>query len=147
MKRIFKILSIMVTINFVLGFTFIGWLGFTLVAPSLKDTGITAKDLFRKDIDPQKIEKFEQNISSQSSQLGKSAANTVIKGVEKLFPSPDFDYSNFPAAEYPYPSIDEVLEMQNQKVEEGIAEGLKNLEDMEAHNKIVRKKALADYQY
>lgn len=142
MRKIGKMLLFMFVFNLIASFSIFGYLGFSLVAPSLEGTELTVFDLFKKDIESEKLAKFEENMMERSDKLGKKTGAKIVNCLEKLFPSPDFDYSKIPAPEYPYPSADEVLEMQNQQAQEGIKEGLQILDQTEQKNKAYIEKGL-----
>jgi len=142
MKKIGKILLYMIIFNFIFSSSILGWLGFSLIFPSLEGTGLTVFDLFKKEIEPEKLNKFEENIMIQSKKLGKETGKKITKGLEVLFPSPDFNFSKIPAPEYPYPSVDAILKIQNEQSKIGIKNGLKYLEETEKENKSSLQKGL-----
>lgn len=130
MKKVFKFILTFILFDFIVVSALLGWITFSLIRPSLKGTDITLTDLCKKRLEPEKRKKLESNIYAKSEILGKSTANTIAKFFEKLVPSNDFDYSTLPPVDYPYPSSDEVLKLTEQKANEGIKEGLKQLEQM-----------------
>lgn len=135
MKKLLKIFLFGIILNFIIGLSFIACISYVFLVPSLEGTNITLDDFFKKELDPEKYEKLEHNISVISKHLGKESAKKLYKSLEKLFPSPDFDYSEIPAAEYPFPSIDEVLQMNEDNVQRGFEQGLKNLQIQEQESK------------
>ena len=144
MKKLFKVFSFVIIMNLILSFGFLGWFGYSLIFPSFEGTGITLTDLFKKNLTPEKYEKLNNNVASRSKELSEKSSQILIKGLEKLFPSRDFDYSKVPAAEYPYPSIDEVLKMNEENAQKGIEQGLKYLEESEKKNQVIKNNTLSD---
>lgn len=148
MKRItnrlsFKILSRMIMINLIIYIVIFGWLASSLIIPSLKNTGITFTDLFKSELELEKYNKFEDNIMVQADTLSNLTANKIKNGLRLLFPAPNFNYSNMPDIDYPYPSIDEVLKINEQKASEGIKQGLRHLEESEKNNSDIIKQILS----
>ena len=143
MKGIFKFMTFIVLLNFAIGASFLGWFAVSLFGPSFEGTGITLSDVFQKHLDPDKYKKLEKNLNERSGEMGKEAAETVIKGFKVLFPTKGYDFSKMPKVDYPYPSSDEVMELTNQNVQKGIEEGMKNLADMEKMNQEVKEATLS----
>lgn len=119
----FVILSLVSLICFGI---FWGWLAISL-APAFEGTGITFSDLFKKNLDPEKYKKLEDNLTAHSETLGKESAQKLIGFLEKLFPNPEFDYSKVPAVEYPYGSVDDVMDIIDDASQEGFDKGLDEL--------------------
>lgn len=135
MKKLFKGLVIIILSQFIIGFGFLGWMYSSLIVPSFKDTGIIFTDIFKKDLEPEKYEKFEENIMLQADILSNKSVDKIKKGINKLFPAPNFDYSNIPGVEYPYPSLDEVVKSNEDKSLKGLQDGLSILQTLESDTK------------
>jgi hypothetical protein len=144
MKKVFKVLLFIVIANFVLTTALITWLSLSSIAPSLKESGVSFSDLFKKDLSPEKKAKLEKAVNENSSELGNVAAKKFIGIIKAFVPNVKIDFSKMPEQPYPYPSADKVLEQSNKAVNEGVAAGMKNLEDAEKSNQAIKEKALAD---
>lgn len=142
MKGIFKFFVIVVIMNLIGGVSFLGYMAFSLVSPSFEETGITLSDLYQKHLSPEKYALLQQNLEKRSSQLGKESAQKLVEGFKVIFPLKPYDVSKMPKIEYPYPSSDEIMKMNNSNVQKGIEQGLKNLEDMEKNNQAIREATL-----
>ena len=130
MKKLTKIFLSIFILNLIMGASFFGWMAQSMVMPVLKESDISIGDLFKKKLEPEKYKILEANINKSSSELGKKSARKVQKILDILLPIKEVDYSNMPDVPYPYPSINEVMEMNNQKAQEGFKQGLEALEQM-----------------
>lgn len=142
MIKLFKALLFIAAFNIIIVFGFITWGFSNAIGPSMEDAGVTIADFFKKEIDPEKYQKLEQSLYVRSKALGKQSAQKVGKVLEKLF-VPNYDFSNMEAVEYPYPSLDEVIEMNNAKAQKGLEQALKNLEEAEKVYQAIREETLS----
>ena len=144
MKKIFKFYLFTVIVNFVLILVLAAWLCIYSIVPSIKNSGISFLDIIKKDLDPDVKAKIENDIIDRSSYLGEKAAKKVMDILLVFVPKADIDFSNMPDIPYPYPSLGEVIEMNNEAASKGAAEGLKLLQDSEEYYRAIKDKALAD---
>lgn len=121
MKKILKFLITIIVFNFLFIFCVKVFVSFKVIIPSLKEANISVFDILHKDINPDKYSKFEIIMSDKSSTLGKNSANKFLRFIERLT---YVDYSDMPNIDYPYPSIDEVMDMIDHDAQKGIDKGL-----------------------
>lgn len=124
MKKLIKLLIIICVFNFLISFGFLGWIYSSLIFPSLKDAEISFFELFNKEIDLEKYEKFEKNIMLQADNLSDKIVNKIKNIVNVLLPDPNFNYSDIPCVEYPYPSLEEVINYNSEHAAKGLKEGI-----------------------
>ena len=128
MKKLLKAFLFIVIFNFICSAAFLTWITFSAIRPAMKYADISFKELISNNISPEKMLMVDKYVTEKSSELGKKASKMLMNSLKKLVPS-DIDFSKMPNVEYPYPSLDEVLELSNEAAEKGISEGLKSLEE------------------
>ena len=86
MKKLFKVIAFIFIFNLIMVSSLYGWVAYSVIVPSLSETGITVMDLiFKKNIDPEKAQTIQRNIDARSAKLGNDAADNVLKGLTALF--------------------------------------------------------------
>lgn len=143
MKKVLKIFVVLVIVNFTVLFSFLGWLGFSVVSPSLENTDISIIDLISNDLDQDAVERLEKEINNQAGKLGTTSGKNVTAVLDKLIPNPDIDLTTMPETNYPYPSLDEVMEMNNVSADEGMKKGMQYLKEQELSNQEAIKQGLS----
>lgn len=93
MKTLLKVFLFLTFLNFALWITFLSWVFFYVIPPSLKDSGITFIDLLKNDLDAAEYEKLEQNVVINSKKLGKQSAEKFSKMIESFFYVSDSNYN------------------------------------------------------
>lgn len=162
MKLIIKIIATFFIVNTLLFVGSIGSLGFNLIQPTLKGTGVSFFDLVHGDLSQDEYTLISERLSDNASSLGDRTGAKVVSVLKQLFPDPNFSYSDLPPMEYPYPSVDEVVDANNAIAEDGAKqaielmkqneddiqkakeEGLKILQDSENENQAIKNKTLGD---
>ena len=141
-KKLFKVIAFIFIFNFIMVSSLYGWVAYSVIVPSLAETGITVMDLiFKKNIDPEKAQQIQQNINVRSAKLGNDAADKVLKGLTALFvPS---NASKVPDVKYPTLDEKEINEIQAGALQRGTEEGLRTMQEAERKYDLIRKQTLS----
>lgn len=142
MKKILRVFLFFIIFNLAATIGIKTYITFSIVKPSLQQTGLTFSDLFKGHLDPVKAQKLKENIGTNSAALGKNTGMGIVDNLKKILPSNGFDYSNVPAAPYPYPEPSTIVDMNNKKAQEGFSQGMEILKESDKEYDTVRKNAL-----
>ncbi len=92
-------------------------------------------------MEPEKKEKLEKALNDRSYEMGNNTAKLITDGLRKLLPA-EVDYTKMPEIEYPYPSIDEVLENNNKIAQDAANKGMDMAKKADEENQKIRDKSL-----
>ncbi|HZK53240.1 MAG TPA: hypothetical protein VFC84_03430, partial [Desulfosporosinus sp.] len=139
---LFKVIAFIFIFNFIMISSLYGWVAYSVIVPSLAETGITVMDLiFKKNIDPEKAQEIQQNIDVRSAKLGNDAADKVLKGLTALFvPS---KVSKVPQVKYPTLDEKKINEIQARALQKGTEEGQQTMQAAEKKYDAIRKQTLS----
>lgn len=134
MRKLFKIGAVFLLICFILGFGIQVMVGYSLIVPAFKDSGITFTEFLKKEWEPEKTEKLEENLMERADVLSERYLKSIKNTVNKIFfPGQDMSESNSKVKQESY-SIDEIMEIQEKNAQEGLEEGLNILKEQEKEN-------------
>jgi len=141
MKKFLKVFLVIIVINFAVVGIFSAWVIFNILGPSLKSSGLSYSDILKTEMEPEKKEKLEKALNDRSYEMGNNTAKLITDELRKLLPA-EVDYTKMPEIEYPYPSIDEVLENNNKIAQDAANKGMDMAKKADEENQKIRDKSL-----
>ncbi len=140
MKKLVKVGLFIVPI--VITISFYSWLLANTILPALEDADLKVTDLFSSPSEVN-IAVFEKKTIENSHKLGETVSKYVIVNILKPFvDSVTIDTVSMPESEYPFPSMEDVLELCNEAAAEGLEEGLNQAEEIVKSNDKIRNEIL-----
>jgi hypothetical protein len=141
-KKLAKGLIIIFILNVISGIGFLGYLTFTVFGPSLKSADVSVLDFIKSDLTPEQKSKLDNTLKEKGTSFGVKQAEKLHSFLVQLFPPTNFNYSQVKSVSYPYPSPSQVVDMNNQKSQAALKQGLDMLKQMDKNNSAARQEGL-----
>lgn len=115
MKKIMKILGFLLVIGIIINFLILCMILRYGVLPALQDNNISIAEIIFKDISHEKYNALRSTAAAKGKELAEKMSNKFFtkENAEKIINHFSVDISELPAARYPYPDNNEVLETVN----------------------------------
>lgn len=132
LKKILLIPVIIIVLSVILSCGIFVWTVSSVMYPALNESDITLTDFIfhSKDIDSEKMEKLKEIINAKGSQAGKNVGQYLGRKMLEMFPGPASDKSSSFGNSQP-PDIDDVMNIVDNKADEGFQKGLDALDKMD----------------